>query len=518
MNKYLKLLIDNNLVDVYSVEEIPIAINYQLEDKEDFQKKKSSESFNITLPATSNNNKIFNSFYNPAIADFTAGEIFKSHRPCSIEAEGYELLVGKSFLVKATHDNKPLSYEINCYGDNADWMIDLKEATLYDFVKQIKFSFSKAVIEASWSYDGNNESLPYVFAPIRYGSPTDRDKGNDGNYSSNYMRPSISLYWTLYWGFKSIGYKIQSAFFDTPYFKRLVMPWTWGTFLSSEGTKYEVHKFLAKSRGDRWIEGAQNRYIDLNVSNDYETGGFDNNDDYQYIAANQEMRWTYKTNQPFGLLEVGFKITVAVNATVTASSEVMMQVHWFRKRTIDGAPVLLQNNTIVNIKGPLIGRRDDVGNKEVWFTTQVSPGDYVSAKLYLHIFESKTGRANNVCGVPEFKIDFIKIPLGGQIFFDNYLGFQKHKFLDLLRGVIDTFNITPQTDAINKTIILEPNHTYAVSNDFSKKQAGYFVDDYIDWSQKQDISKTSTQALYSDYEREVIFKFKEDSNDGLFKL
>ena len=121
MNKYLKLLIDNNLVDVYSVEEIPIAINYQLEDKEDFQKKKSSESFNITLPATSNNNKIFNSFYNPAIADFTAGEIFKSHRPCSIEAEGYELLVGKSFLVKATHDNKPLSYEINCYGDNADW-------------------------------------------------------------------------------------------------------------------------------------------------------------------------------------------------------------------------------------------------------------------------------------------------------------------------------------------------------------------------------------------------------------
>jgi len=306
MSKYFKLLIDSNLVDVHSVEEVPIAISYQLEDKEDFQKKKSSESFNITLPATLNNNKIFNSFYNPAISDTTPDEAFKNPRPCIIEAEGCELLVGKSFLIKATHDDKPLSYEINCYGDNADWMIDLKEATLYDFIKQVKFIFSKAVIEASWSYDGTSEALPYVFAPIRYGRPTDKDKNNDGNYLPAYMRPSLSVYWILYWGFKSVGYKIQSTFFNTPYFRRLVMPWTWGTFLSSEGTKYDVHKFLAKSTRDYWIEGKQDRYLDLSVTNDYNNGAFDNNDDYQYIAGNQEMRWTYKTNQPFGVLETSF--------------------------------------------------------------------------------------------------------------------------------------------------------------------------------------------------------------------
>ena len=518
MNKYLKLLIDNHWVDVYSVEDIPIAINYQLEDKEDFQKKKSSESFNIALPATLNNNKIFNSFYNPAIADFTAGEIFKSHRPCSIEAEGYELLVGKSFLVKATHDNKPLSYEINCYGDNADWMIDLKEATLYDFVKQIKFSFSKAVIEASWNYNGMSESLPYVFAPIRYAGFMDSTKGDDSNYGVTYMRPSLSVYWILYWGFKSIGYNIQSAFLDSTYFRRLVMPWTWGTFLSSEGNKYDVHKFLAKSKSSKWVEGSHHRYVDLEVSNDYETGGFDNNDDYQYIAANQEMRWTYKTNQSFGLLDATFSLNVSVNATATASSNVFLFAEWYRKRTTDAAPVLMRSDTLVNITGPWVGRTDDVGNKEVFFSTTINPGDYISVKLLTHISESKLGRGNNVCSVNQFKLDYLKIPLSGQILFDNYLGLQKYKFLDLLRGIVDAFNLSIQTDAVNKIITIEPTHAYATGNDFSKKQAGYFIEDYIDWSPKQDISKVSTQSLYSDYEREVIFKFKEDSNDGVFKL
>ena len=518
MSKYLKLLIDNTPLDVHSVEDVPIAITYQLEDKDDFQKKKSSESFNITLPATLNNNKIFNSFYNPAIADFTTGEVFKSHRRCIIEAEGYELLVGKSFLVKATHDDKPLSYEINCYGDNADWMIDLKEATLYDFIKQVKFIFSKAVVEASWSYDGSNEALPYVFAPIRYGRPTDKDKNNDGNYLPAYMRPSLSVYWILYWGFKSVGYRIQSAFFNTHYFRRLVMPWTWGTFLSSEGTKYDVHKFLAKSTREYWIEGKQDRYLDLSVTNDYNNGAFDNNDDYQYIAGNQEMRWTYKTNQPFGVLETSFNLMVSVNATVAANSDVGLFVHWYRKRTVDASPVLMQVNQIVGISAPAIGRRDDVGIKEANFITQVSPGDYVSVKLFTHMFESKLGRANNVCSVVQFKLDFIRIPLGGQIFFDNYLGFQKHKFLDLFRGVVDSFNLSVQTDAVNKVVVIEPTHAYSTNNDLSKKQAGYFVDDYYDWSTKQDISKISTQTLYSDYEREVTFKFKEDSNDGIFKL
>lgn len=118
----------------------------------------------------------------------------------------------------------------------------------------------------------------------------------------------------------------------------------------------------------------------------------------------------------------------------------------------------------------------------------------------------------------EFKIDYFRIPPGGNIYFDNYLGFQKYKFLDFLRGVTDEFNLSFQTDSINKVVLIEPTHDYALNDDFAQKEPGYFSDNYLKWDEKRDLEKVSTVELFNDYDRELTFKYKEDTSDGLYKL
>lgn len=522
-NKYIKVSIDGEILDLPQ-EGIGLSINYQLEDIEDFQKKKSSESFDITFPATPANDRIGNTLHNPAIDDNTTDKVFSSHRKAVIEANGHELLVGKAFLTQATHTDKPQAYTFDFYGNNADWIIELKEATLFDCLKHITFPFEKAVIEASWAFDGSDETLPYVFAPVRYGQPMESmDLGTapniitakDYNMLPVYMKPSLSKYWILFWGFKLAGYRINSQFFNTEYFRRQVMPWTWGNFLDSEGTKTEIHKFLAVGPDKYFYVSNQNgiaEYLDCEVTNDHTNPGFDANNtiaeprDYEYISASKEMRWTYNTPH-YGTLEAFFSLTIDWAAIEEAApGGITLYAEWYHNG--------------VQKQRDLFARSDQgtSGFPTLIFSQVVLPDDYVSVKIFGAIAGAKGGTNDLRIKVTEFKLDYFRIPLGGTIAFDGLYSLKKYKFLDFLKGIADEFNLAIQTDSVTKVVTMEPLHAYALGNDLSITQPGYLNGDFIDWQQKQDLSKVSTLRLFSDYEREVVFAYKDDTNDGALKV
>lgn len=526
LSKYIRVTIDDQQVDLPPSEELDIAITYQLEDPGDFQSKKSSEAPSISFPATVLNDRIFNTFHNPAVDDLSPENTFRRNRRAVIEANGYELLVGKAFLDRASHSSRPLSYKANLFGDNADWLIDLKEATLFDFLKHISFTFTKEKITDSWAFDGTDEDLPYVFAPVRYGLPMDDyvpaigDPQSDRNMKPEYMKPSLSKYWIIYWAFKSLGYKISSDFLDREYFRRQVMPWTWGNFLYSEGTKLNNLDFLAKSTETvSKLNEDFTGFWDMKVTNDSTDGAFDNNDVYQYDTPNKTMKWTYLPAFNYGSLLGTFHLNMAIQAVATANSVVELRVQWFK----NGVRIPNGNDNgngtlLLNLNAPTIGRRDFIGSVDDWFTVPVDPGDIVSAKIYLHTFDSALGISRVHASIDAFELDYFKIPLGGLIDFENYSGFKKYKFLDFLRGVVDEFNLSINTDPISKVVYIEPTHPFSTSNDLSDKSGGYFGGDFLDWNDKQDLSKESFLDLYSDYERELIFKYKDDANDGILKI
>ena len=513
--KYLKLRIDKEELDIDGNSDFPIVFDYQLEDVENFQKKKSSESIGMKLPATLKNQRVLNTFHNSSVEDNTPLKNYSGIRTIVAEANGDEIFVGKAIAKRAKRKGGiPTLYEINAFGNNADWMIDLKDVTLYDILKKINFIFDKNTVVNSWEFDGKNPSLPYVFAPVKYAGPLDPDANDDKAYHIKTMKPSISKFWTIFWAFQSLGYRIKSNFLDSEYYRRQVMPWTFGNFLTSEGTKYDIHKFRAKGDKDRRWDGDMNDFVDLNVV-DSPPAGFDSNNtiaDGDYSYSSPTMKWKY--NSPhYGPLDVTFSIAIFYDYKIDLSSEVGLEVHWFKNG------VLAQKDTIFNRTAPTLGWTQGADLANRWFSTSVNDDDEITCKVKLRIFESKTATvARCVLRVDQFQIDYFKIPVGGEVSFNSYLNLQKYKFLDFLRGEIDLFNLSFQTDPINKEVLIEPTHEYSTNNDMSVKQKGYFNGNVIDWTKKEDVSEESDLEIYDDNSREFVFKFKDDSNDGALKI
>lgn len=541
--KYLKLKIDNEDLDVDSESEFPIVFDYQLEDTQDFQKKKSSESIDMKLPATLKNQRILNTFQNTAVEDLTPNKIYKNIRNIVAEANGQEIFVGKAIPKRTIkRGGVPTSYELNCFGNNADWIITLKETTLFELLKHITLVFDKDTIQDSWNFDGRDKNKPYVFAPVKYAgwldpddlivdttNPENNRTGSDKNYSIKTMKPSLSVYWILYWGFKSAGYKIKSDFFDTDFFRRMTKPWTYGAFLSSEGTKYEIHNFLAKSVEEIWFpqslglfggSGPDGAYRDLNVL-DTESGCFDNNNtivptgDYYGTTEHgggTDMNWKYNTPD-YGPLEVAFNLALFYDYKIDLSSRVKLRVDWFKNG------VLAEEVEIFNHQAPTFGSTQGADLRNVPFNATVELDDIITCKVWLYVRKSKTGTvARCKLKVEEFKIDYFRVPIGGTVNFDSYLTLQKNKFLDYLRGVADIFNLSFQTDPVNKVVLIEPTHDYSLDDDLADKQEGYFTKNVEYFTEIEDTSQNSVVELYDDNAREFVFKFRDDNNDGALKL
>lgn len=526
VSKYLKLIIGDKEVQITNPEELPVSIDYALEDPKNFQDKKSAEVLSIRVPATLMNDAAANTFRNPDIVDATVDQIFRSNQPFTIDENGVEIMKGKAFLNDADHDTKPIDYEYDLYGDNADWKIDLEEATLYDFLQHLQFIFSKQQMINSWQFDGMNEALPYVFAPVKYRAPfggyTNSDTGervaDNAKTEPYYLRPSISKYWILYWAFKSVGYRIQSTFLSLPYFRRQVMPWTWGNFLSSEGTKFDQHRFRAKTEGGPFNinNTSTGGYIlwDLKVSNDYKDGMYDNNNDYEYLAGEKMPEWTYNTPD-YGPLDATFSCTLNYTAYAGNNCDIRVQLHWYK----NGVNIQIDQMVDISAPGVQVAALRAADNITAFCTTSVSQGDIITARFYVDVFSSKINSGVWIeATVDQLQIDYFRIPLGGNIDFSNYTGFKKYKFLDYLRGILDEFNLSINTDPINKAVLIEPTHAYSVTADLNQKLQGYFVDDHLDWNDKKDLSKKWKLQNYHDYDRELTFKYKNDNNDGILKV
>lgn len=243
LSNYLRVVIGDIQVETTSAEDLNISIDYSLENPENFSEKTSGQALGVKIPATLINSVASNTYYSPSIEDLTSGELFKNFQSALIENNGCELAVGKARLRSATHTDKPIDFTHDIFTDNADWLLLLKDKTLYDFLQHITFIFDKTTIQNSWAYDGTNEALPYCFIPVRYRYPMNgyvTDENNlqantnnvivdDDNMAVDYLRPSISKYFIIYWGLKSLGYKLASGFMDTEYFRRQCAPWTWGS-------------------------------------------------------------------------------------------------------------------------------------------------------------------------------------------------------------------------------------------------------------------------------------------------
>jgi hypothetical protein len=152
----------------------------------------------------------------------------------------------------------------------------------------------------------------------------------------------------------------------------------------------------------------------------------------------------------------------------------------------------------------------------------LSPGDFVQARIKVMLYKDKL--AINQFGMVElrvlqFNLESFSTPLGGIIDFSLFeSAFNKRKWIDFLAGVIDEFNLSINSDPTNKVVYIEPTHSYSLTTNPLALTDGYFKNDFLDWDGKEDISQEWIMESYADIEKELTFKYKDDTNDGILKL
>ena len=523
---------------VAQTEDAPVSITVQIEDVQDFGKKKSDEAFDLTLPAVQGNLNAYGGFHNPAGAP--AEEIL-NHKPVRIVADGIELLNGRAFLKSASHTDKPENIVANCYGGNGDWVIQLDGVTLHDCVLNATHLFKPDVMEASWGYNGTVETQDYVYAPTRNRRPFESD-GEISNHNVTLfdLQPSLFVYWLLYRAFKRVGYKLRSGFFDTPFFRRQVMPWVWGRFVYIDDERAAPYKFRAlctraeqvQSLGANWLEwvspvnsSALTPPLSKKLAWEDDTtggtlGGFDSSNLYEFLE-NRAMRYKYPANSPLGLVTMTFELSTFIYHYSQYNTSFKLRAYWF----ITPAGQTPSTNPTIGTQAAvdLIFQKNGSGDtnevKTITRDLTINPGDTVT--LIMQVEATTASSSNNwrigqpaggTFPVSYFRNTKIRKAVGSPVNFKDYAGLKEYKILDLLRGLIDLYNLQIGTDPVSREVFIEPTHDYILPDGITRP--GYFTKELLNWTDKQDLSKESVITLEGEGKRELLFKMAEDSNDG----
>lgn len=228
LNKYIVVAEGRNL-DTY--EELDISLNYQIEDILEISKRKTDFSKTITLPGTPKNNKFFNQIFSVNIDNISFNPNVRI--PAQIRIGDNEIFKGFLRLTNIYIDNKEVKYEINISGSLKDIMKNIENYTLRDLdLSEYQHTRNASTIQESWAYRVYiNSGLTETFADKGQGYvyPYIINGNNDGIFDKAYVQdffPAVYVKTCIDKMFAFAGFTYTSDFFESDYFRKLILPYT----------------------------------------------------------------------------------------------------------------------------------------------------------------------------------------------------------------------------------------------------------------------------------------------------
>lgn len=245
-------------LDIEQTTDFPLAITYSIKDVQEPSSSKGSFSKTFTIPATGNNNEILKGIYSDSIYD--AYQYVEDY-DAQIFIDGMLVLQGKFNIKGTTYNNIPESYECVVFGENYKWVNALSELNLcdIDFTAGNFFpsapstaTFGRDAMVDTWSFGQAGETIGGVQTHIVYplvntGKWNFTDAGVPFVSPSD-MSPAFYFYDMIKCIFAAQGYTIDSDFFETEYFKRLLSLLPREEFVNTEAT-IEQYSFEYESSG-----------------------------------------------------------------------------------------------------------------------------------------------------------------------------------------------------------------------------------------------------------------------------
>lgn len=486
--KDAKIFIGGEQVDLFDRDKLRLALTYSIADINKIETRSSGFSKTVTVPRSHNNDLIFGFG-----TDINSSDAYSQNerRAAYIEVGGTVLLRGVAKTNKNTVKNADNTgqYEFVIIGDNADWKEQLSENNIneLDYSDQ-DHVLNKANIDTSETVSTTRD---YVYPLINYGMPVGGHPVT-GNFDIHDITvedryPAFNIKSMFDKMFLNIGYKVESDFMNTDFFKRLYLPFTNQLFKHPSSFK-DDNLFKVGLSGDQVIVdfyGVWNWTPDL----DNETGiFFDTGDDFD------------DSNIHLGTPKFGY--TVFENSIQKFTG----QLHY--NSTVDGTIRLFifKNGSLVKVTG----FQDMVANESGTIKIQT---DFIKVLKNDRIeleYEINSG-SQFILGTMTFKElnSYFSNDISLQILEDTDVGLNDNlpdiNQLDFVKGIKDLFNLYFLSDTEARTVFIEPR------DDFYKTRA-------IDWTDKLDKSRDEEITHLNDKLKKIItYQYVSDSGDGWTK-
>jgi len=224
-----EIYIEEQKIDL--LQNLSTEFTYAIDDVSDFASRNTSFSKTINIPGTANNNLIFGYIFELNNANNTDNALpnvgynynVTKQANCKIFIDKVQIFKGTLRILEILIDKETIEYQCSVVGELGGFINQLGNKRLenLDF-SAYNHTYSVANISGSWDNPGGSG---YYYPLIDYGNVSTGQFGvakKDFQYTT--FRPALYVKEYIEKIFEGTDYTFDCPFFDTPLFKRLIIP------------------------------------------------------------------------------------------------------------------------------------------------------------------------------------------------------------------------------------------------------------------------------------------------------
>jgi hypothetical protein len=219
-----EIYIEDEVIDL--LQDISSEFTYAIDDVKDFGSRNTSFSRTISIPATAKNNKILgfafeismSNNHNSDLANVNTNFTPSQAAKCEIYVDKIQIFKGVIRMLEIVINNNVIQYQCAVFGELGGFITELGNKRLEDLdFSEHNHTYNVTEIENSWnSINGS----AYYYPLIDYGDvSTTKD-----DFHVSTFRPALYVKEYIDKIFAGTTYTLDCAFFDTSFFKSLIIP------------------------------------------------------------------------------------------------------------------------------------------------------------------------------------------------------------------------------------------------------------------------------------------------------
>lgn len=214
----VSIFVNNENIDL--LEDVSIPITYSIADIRNPEQRQGTFTKTIAIPGTKTNNKLFSHIFKVSKLSQSTDFNPALKADCLILEDSIEILRGSLRLIDISYqENGEIIWNCVVFGQTSDLFFSINNDKLTDLdLSAYDHNWTKANVVNSW---GATKGIGYVYPMIDYGTNTDITLTR---WAIKDFFPAIYVKQYLDSIFERAGYTYTSSFFNSAFFKTLIIP------------------------------------------------------------------------------------------------------------------------------------------------------------------------------------------------------------------------------------------------------------------------------------------------------